>query len=128
MNNASEINKIAENLISFAENIGKYRENNYENISKDENDILLTIQKSMLEYSDELCTQSAIIVSDEVQDSLKSINNLIVEINESINDLKEIQKTIDLATAIINVGTSIISQNPGAIGKSLANLVSTYKK
>jgi DNA anti-recombination protein RmuC len=125
--NAQEITKLAQNLSLFAKKIGEYRENNFGKISDDENNNLKSIQNSLLEFSDESFTQSAILVSDEVQDSLKNINNVIENINKTYIDLKEIQKAIDLATSIVNVGVSILSKNPESIGKSFADLFNTYK-
>jgi len=126
--NASEINKIAANLLEFAGKIGEYRENNFDKISDKENESLKTMQTSILDYADELYTQSAIKVADEIQDSLKNINNLVEDINKTYTDLKGIQNAIDIATSIVNVGVSIISQNPGSIAKSFSNLVSVCNK
>ncbi len=126
--NAGLINELAGNLSSFADRIGKYREINFDKISTNENATLIYMQNSILNFANELSTQSSIRVSDEVQGLLKKTDNLIVDINKTYTDLKEVQKAIDLAYSIVNAGAAVISKNQESITKALANLVSTYNK
>jgi hypothetical protein len=63
---------------------------------------------------------------DDVEASLTKINTISSKIKGTIQVLKNIQKGIDVAAAIVTLGAAIISKSPKVIADSIDGLVKSW--
>ena len=123
---SQQANQIAGNFLALAQSIGNYRYKNFERLSKSSNQQIKELHLEILEYADNLYTLSATLVMSDVKESLASINHISAQIDETYKTLQSIQKAINIATSIINLGEAIISKSPQSIADSIKDLQTVW--
>lgn len=124
---ATQANELANNFLGLAQAIGDFRYNNWNELSQPQNQQLGNLQWSILNYGEDILALSTTLVMDDVQTSLDKINNITVEIKATIQQLKNIQKAINVAAAIVTLGGAVISKSPSSIGSALQGMIDTWK-
>lgn len=124
---SKQANELANNFLGLAQAIGDFRYNNWTKLSKDENQRLGNFQWSILNNGEDILALSTTLVMDDVQDSLSQINDVTMQIKGSIDKLENVQKGIDIAAAIVTLGSSIISKNPKSVVKAIKGVIDTWK-
>jgi len=123
---AQQANELANNFLALAQAIGDYRYQNFDNLSKTQNQKIRDLHWSILNYADDLYTLSATLVMDDVQASLASISSVTSQIKATYKTLQNVQKAINVAATVVTLGASILSKNPQAIADSIGGLVDTW--
>ncbi|MCX2493099.1 hypothetical protein OQX63_06420 [Pedobacter sp. PF22-3] len=123
---SQQANQIAGIFLTLAQSIGDYRYKNFERLSKSENQQIKELHFKILECSDNLYTLSATLVMNDIKESLASINHISAQINETYKTLESVQKAINIATSIIDLGAAIISKSPQNIADSIKDLKSVW--
>lgn len=123
---AQQANDLANNFLGLAQAIGDYRFDNWNTLSKTENQKLGNFQWSILSYGEDILALSTALVMDDVQDSLAQINNVTLEIKETIKSLNQLQKAINVAASIVSLGGAIVSKNPQAIVAGIQGVRETW--
>jgi hypothetical protein len=123
---AQQANNLANNFLGLARAIGDYRFDNWNTLSKAENQKLGDFQWSILSYGEDILALSTALVMDDVQDSLAQINNVTLEIKETIKSLNQLQKAINVAASIVSLGGAIVSKNPQAIVAGIQSVRETW--
>jgi len=113
----------------MAKAIGAYRYNN-PGIETELDQKINESHKSVLKYATKLYTVSAIIIiaDEDVQNSLSTISDITTQIKGTYAKLQKVQKAIDVAASIANLGAALFSKDPAAVGKSINDLVNIWKK
>lgn len=123
---ALQANDLANNFLGLAQAIGDYRFDNWNTLSKTENQKLGNFQWSILSYGEDILALSTALVMDDVQDSLAQINKVTLEIKETIKSLNQLQKAINVAASIVSLGGAIVSKNPQAIVAGIQGVRETW--
>jgi hypothetical protein len=123
---AQQANDLANNFLGLAQAIGDYRFQNWNSLPKTENQRLGNFQWSILSYGEDILALSTALVMDDVQDSLAQINQVTLEIKETIKSLDQLQKTINVAASIVSLGGAIVSKNPKAIVAGIQGVRETW--
>ncbi len=120
---SEQARELANCFLSIAQALGDFRIKNYQTLSKADDKKLSDLHWSILNYVDDLTTQSAITVLDEAGESIKNIQAVTKKMEATYKKLENVQKGIQIASKVIVLGAAIISKNPGAIVTSLGDLV-----
>ena len=123
---AQQAKFLSNNFLGLAQAIGDYRFDNWNMLSKAENKKLGDLQWLILSYGEDILALSTSLVMDEVQDSLAQINNVTLEIKETIKSLNQLQKAINVAASIVSLGGAIVSKNPKAIVAGIQGVRKTW--
>jgi hypothetical protein len=123
---AHHANELANNFLALAQSIGDYRYQNFDTLSKSQNQKIRDLHWSILNYADDLYTLSATLVMNDVQNSLASIGAVTTQIKATYKTLQNVQKAINVAASVVTLGASILSKNPQAIAESIGGLVDTW--
>ncbi len=123
---AQQANNLANNFLGLAQAIGDYRFDNWNTLSKAENQKLGDFQWSILSYGEDILALSTALVMDDVMDSLAQINKVTLEIKETIKSLNQLQKAINVAASIVSLGGAIVSKNPQAIVAGIQSVRETW--
>jgi len=123
---AEKVNGLADNFSAMAQAVGEYRYKNYENLSESQNQQIKDLQATILDIADRLYTLSAVLVMEDIETSLATIDNITNELRETYKTLLDFQKAINVAGAIVALGSSILSGKPASIVQSIDSLVKIW--
>lgn len=124
---ASEAKEWANQFLALAQSIGDYRYHHWGRLTDAENQQLAGLQWTVLSTGEDIIAFSTLLVMHDVATSLDVIKNVTKEIKETMKNLEHIQDAIELAGAIVTLGSSILSKHPEAITKSLGSLLQKWK-
>lgn len=125
---SQQLNELGNCFLAFAQAVGNYRMENNQTLSFSQNQKIKDFHWTLLNYADDLFTTSARLVMEEVQTSLDTIREVTTQINSTYQNLKKVQKAINVAAAGVTLGAAIFSQNPQAIADAIFELVNTWNK
>ena len=124
---SKQANELAGNFLGLAQAIGDFRFSNWKELPKEDNQRLGSLQWSILNYGEDILAFSTILVMDEVKVSLEKIKDISKDIKENINSIKNIQKGINIAAAIVTLGAAIISKNARSVTDAIDCLAKEWK-
>ena len=124
---SQQVNELANYFLTMAQAIGDYRVNNFDALSKEENQKTADLFDSILKYADDLFTLSAILVMEDVHTSLSSIGDITNKMKSTFKTLQDIQKVINIAASVVTLGEAIVKKNPQAIADAIGGLAGTLK-
>lgn len=124
---SKQANELAGNFLGLAQAIGDFRFSNWKELPKEDNQRLGSLQWSILNYGEDILAFSTILVMDEVKASLEKIKDISKDIKENINSIKNIQKGINIAAAIVTLGAAIISKNARSVTDAIDCLATEWE-
>lgn len=124
---SAQANALANDFLGLAQAIGDFRYDNWNEMSKPQNQQLGKLQWSILNYGEDILALSTALVMNDVQTSLDQINDVTLEIRSTIQKLQNVQKVINVAAAIITFGGAVISKDPSAIKTGLQGVIESWK-
>lgn len=124
---SKQANELAGNFLGLAQAIGDFRFSNWKELPKEDNQRLGNLQWSILNYGEDILAFSTILVMDEVKVSLEKIRDISTDIKENINSIKNIQKGINIAAAIVTLGAAIISKNARSVTDAIDCLAKEWE-
>ncbi len=122
-----QANALSNDFLGLAQSIGDFRYDNWNKMSPSQYQQLGSFQWSIMNYGEDIFALSTVLVMDDVQTSVDKINNITVEIKSTIQQLKDIQKVINVAAAIVTFGGAVISKSPSSIGTTLQGVIDSWK-
>ncbi len=120
---SQQVNELADNFLAMAEAIGDYRIRNFHSLTKAQNDELSASTKQVLQYADDLYTLSAILVMDNVQNSLITIKQITGEMKNTYQKLLLVQDALDIAGSAVTFCKAVVSLNPHSIIVATGGLI-----
>ena len=120
---SGQVNELADYFLAMAQALGDYRQQNIDHLLGPNNQEIKELQAAIRKYADDLYTLSASLVLDDVQESLAAIGEITNQIKSTYAELKDVQKAINIASSVINLGKAILEKNPKMIGQILEDLV-----
>ena len=124
---SKQANELAGCFLGMAQAIGDFRYTNWKELPKEDNQRLGNLQWSIMNYGEDILAFSTILVMDEVKASLEKISEISKVIKDNINSIKNIQKGINIAAAIVTLGAAIISKNARSVTGAIDGLVTEWK-
>lgn len=125
---ATQLTQLGDNFLLFAQAVGNYRYVNSGKLTDAQNKKIKEAHWTLLNYADEFYTASAKVIINDVEGSLKIIETVTKEINETYQFLTKIQKALDVAATGIKLASSFFSNDPGKIADVITDLVAAWKK
>lgn len=122
--NAEEVKQLADNFLQMANALGDYRYTNIDSLTEDENLSIKGMHNQQLTYTTELYTKSAVLVLEDIQDSLNQIDTITKESLELYKKLTNVQTILDRASAILNLASAILALDVKGVTRNIQELVS----
>jgi hypothetical protein len=120
-------NAIADQLVELAEQISDFRFKHFDTLSTEDSANLRLLVSSIRRTASDI---TALIIGQKIQDlqdNLKVIAEAANEAEKAIAKITEIREAIDIATAIVRLGSAVITLNPDAILEAANNLIAVSK-
>jgi hypothetical protein len=112
---SQQAHELAGNFLALALAVGDFRYANWGSLPKPDDRKLADLQWSILNAGEDMLASSATLVMEDVKDSLKRIKSITGQISDTIKSLKDVQKVIDVAAAIVNLGNDVLARNTKGI-------------
>lgn len=123
---SGQANILANDFLALAQSIGDYRYENWNDLTDVQNRQLGSFQRSILNAGEDILAFSTVLVMKDVDDSLNRMDTITSEIKSNIKFLKNIQRVINIASAIATLGSAILGKDPQAISTGLDGVISTW--
>ena len=117
-----QLNTLATQFLAMGNAILAFRENN---AGIDDDAALEKLQSELLDKAGQLAAMAAISSGEAAAQAVNSLVKVNDQITQSLQDLADVQKAIDIATAAVKVVVSVISMNPGSIVDAISGLATT---
>ena len=122
-----QVNDLANQFLALAQSIGDLRYCYWNDLSKEEHQILANHHWSALYYGEDILALSTDLVMDDVSDSLAMIRELTGQIKSTLGTASDIQEGISISAAIVALGAAITSENPLTVEGAIEDLVKLAK-
>ncbi len=116
--------ELAKHYSGMAMSVAKYRYEHWNELSPTRRQELSDQHWSLANDSDDFIKLSSSLIMDDAQRDLNKIKSLTAQIIETIDNLKAVQKLIDIIAAVLELGGSIIAKDPSSIIKKIKSLES----
>ncbi len=123
---SAQVSELANNFLAIAQSVGDFRYANYDTLSRAQNQKIKDMHWSILNYCDDLYSMAAVLVMDDAQNSLLSIERIANQMKRTYKQLTDIQKAINVAASVVTLGAAILSKNPQAIIDSIDGLTDSW--
>jgi len=113
-------------LLELNNSIEDFRFDTTKKLSYSQKQTLDVFMDHISTYGQNILALSTTLVMNEVDESLTKIRNVTNQINATLNTLTNIQKCLDVAAAVVTLGSAIISKNPESIVNAISGLVNIW--
>lgn len=113
-----EVFKLSDYFHQLGNALGGYIQDNKARLRDDERNNLVDKQIELLRLSGRINTMGIALVFDEVQDSLQQMNVITEAVKKTVKKALLVQDAIHMATALVSIGTAIISRDSKLFLKS----------
>ncbi len=124
---ANQLSALGDYFLLFAQSVGNYRYVNSGKLTATQNQIIKEAHRKLLDYADSFYTASAIVIVNDVEGLLDTINTITKQINNTYQFLTKIQKALDVAAAGIALAEALFSKNPLAVADAVGGLAKVWK-
>lgn len=121
---AQQVKELSKHFFLVAQSLTQFREARWDALSKEQHQQLSRLQWSVYNTTDDLLALSAVMALDEVQESLRQINEATQSANKTIEATDDVDRVISIVTQVVRLGGAVLSQSPLAIISALADLTS----
>ena len=125
---SNQLTGLGDSFLRIAQSVGEYRIENRSSLGKAENQRIKELHWELLNYADQFYTTAAKLVIGDIADSLARIAGITDNIKRSYKKLKNFQKAIDIAAAVVKLGSSVFTKNPVTINHAIDDLEEIIKK
>lgn len=123
-----QLSLLGDSFLKMAQAVGEYRIENRAILTRKQNQEIREIHHTLLNYADDFYTTSAKLMIDDVAASLDRIRDITEKAKRTYNRLKNFQKAIDVAGAIVRIGAAILTKNLLAINEAIESFEKEIKK
>lgn len=120
--NAEQARDMAKTFRCVSVALGEFRFANWDTLTKGQRDILEDREWTLLNYSSDFITQAVGLVLNDVEGSLKNIQDATAKAKEVVEKIKTIKKVIMISGAVIKLAAAIASENPGAVASAAGEI------
>jgi len=107
--------------------LGQFQLDRWDNLSKAERRNLTDVEYTLLDHSQNLVTYAVGKRLDDAEASLQDIKNATAQANATVKTIKDIKKVITIATALVTLGATIYTANPGGIATAVGGVLKALK-
>src|SRR5262245_47402569 len=116
---AADARQLAADFHNLAFAVGKYRFDNWDQLSTAQRSRIEGLMWTLLNYSSDFSSQAIAITLNDLQDTLKNIKDVTSEAEQVIQRIRTFDTIIRIAAAATVLGATIASGNPSGIADAL---------
>lgn len=122
--NADDARKLARSFYDLAGKLGKFRFDNWTQLSNAERTELESLEWTLLTQSSDLTTRAISLATDDLQDSLQDISRATTKMMRAVQRVADVKKVIRIGNKALRLGAAVFTGNAQAITAALAAAIS----
>lgn len=112
---AEQAEDVADFYLDLSVKLKEFRRGNRDSFSEDQINEFRNLESRLRNISGELTAQAIVIRIDDLQTPLQEIQGATQEAAQAVDRLNDVRKAIGFASSAAELGSAIMSGNPGAI-------------
>ena len=104
-----------------------YIDKNKNSLGDDERNNLFDFQINLLQQAADINMLGTAMVFDDVSQAVAQLGDISTSLKKAVKKAQAVQKVINIATSVVELGTAILSRNPKEIGTKTAAAFNTIK-
>lgn len=92
-----------------------YIDKNKNSLGDDERNYLFDFQINLLQQAADINMLGTAMVFDNVSQTISQLSDISISLKKAVKKAQSVQKVINIATSVVELGTSILSRNPKEI-------------
>lgn len=122
--NADDARKLARSFYDLAGKLGKFRFDNWTQLSNAERTELESLEWTLLTQSSDLTTRAISLATDDLQQSLQDISRATTRMTRAVQRVADVKKVIRIGNKALRLGAAVFTGNAQAITAALAAAIS----
>jgi hypothetical protein len=114
---------LAQSFHSLAVQIGNYRFDNFDDLTRPQRKQLEDLEFDVLNDSTKFNALSIDLSLNDLEDTLSQIDDATIKMQNAIKSIKRVERVINIGTAAVTLGAAIVSMNPGAIASAISGVI-----
>ena len=107
--------------------IRDYIDKNKNSLGDDERNDLFDFQINLLQQAADINMLGNAMVFDDVNQAVSQLSDISTSLKRAVKKAQAVQKVVNIATSVVELGTAILSLNPKEIGTKTAAAFNTIK-
>jgi hypothetical protein len=124
---AAQARDLADSYFNLAQEVGKYRLDNWTRLSEGARGTLESRMWTLLNYSSDFTGEAVSLTVDELAPVLEEIQGATTKLTKAIKKLGTVQKVLTIAAAGIKLGASIMTGNADQIASAAQDAINVAK-
>jgi hypothetical protein len=114
-----EARQLADLFTDFAPAIGKYRYDQWEQLSDNKRQLLMDLEYDLMEKAAKLSALAGILTLEEVEASVTEIAKAVVQAEKFLKKVAAIKTGLNVVTSVFKLATAVMAKDPKAILKEI---------
>ncbi|MCU0470951.1 MAG: hypothetical protein MUF58_20390 [Arcicella sp.] len=123
---SQEATKLANNFFTVSVSLTDYLFQKWGTLTQVERDKLISNIRKISNNGQKLLALSATLVVEQSKASLTTIDTVTNNIKANLQTIANVQKTINIATSVVKLGSALISKNPVTIVQAVTDLQAVF--
>lgn len=124
---AEQADELADLALELKQAVGDFRNRFFDTLTPGQREGLQTLRVQLGDEVDHLTAVAIQLSLVDLQKTLGHLRDVTSGLNDAVAHLNEIRKVITVATALVELGTSIAAGNPGQALGAFENTVTSLK-
>jgi hypothetical protein len=121
---AAEARKLARSFYDLAGKLGKFRFDNWTQMSSAERSELESLEWTLLTQSSDLTTRAISLATGDLEQSLQDISRATTKMTRAVQRIADAKRVIRIANKALRLGASLFTGNAQAITAAVSAAIS----
>ena len=122
--NADDARKLARSFYDLAGKLGKFRFDNWTQMTNAERSELESLEWTLLTQSSDLTTRAISLATDDLQQSLQDISRAAKKMTREVDRVADVKRVIRIGNKALRLGAAVFTGNAQAITAALSAAIS----
>ncbi len=123
--NQNQSLQIAQAFEGFANTVSSYRFAHFANLSEQQLADLIDFEAALRKTSNHFLNVGVNLLLDNVQNALDGLGKITTLLNNDLKTLADINKAIQVAGVVVQLGTAFATANPAGIASALESAITS---
>jgi hypothetical protein len=122
-----EAQQIADDYAALAKSISDYIDQNRGAMKPAQIEAMTASLEKVVEQADTAYNNATALALENSEKALSDLDGITRDLEKSYKQLKDVQKAIDIAAAVVTLGLAIAARDPKAVAKAIGGIWKSAK-
>lgn len=119
--------ELANTFLQIAQSIGDFELQKWDDFTPSQHADFSYLHAKILRNAQDFLAFSTTLIMNSAEEDLIKLGEVVTQMTSVIKQLQDVQKAIDIADAVVQLGGAIISRDPQAIVNNIGKLFNLVK-